>query len=264
MYDLARFSLRLVCGIALMWCLMPRRDVSSGFFRIQMLVALGLSVLAAVAFAEAEPPDSKRVVAAAEAVLSTTTGRNLSIVLALATFCGSVLWTLERRSGGTWLVFGIAGVSAATLLLATPLPSAGAGPTALAYVSELSAAGLLGAALTGMLLGHWYLTAPTMSLAPLERMTSAFGGAAVVRLLVAGVCLWFAHAALESTTHLMWLALRWVAGVIAPLVLWLMVRKILRYRNTQAATGVLFVAVILTFIGEMTALLLEHDLGRPL
>jgi hypothetical protein len=95
-------------------------------------------------------------------------------------------------------------------------------------------------------------------------MTSVFGGAALVRLLVAAVCLWFAHTALESTTHTMWLALRWAAGIISPLVLWLMVRRILRYRNTQAATGVLFVAVILTFIGEMTALLLEHDLNRPL
>jgi hypothetical protein len=62
----------------------------------------------------------------------------------------------------------------------------------------------------------------------------------------------------------MWLALRWAAGVAAPAVLFVMVRRILRYRNTQAATGVLFVAVILTFIGEMTALLLEHELRRPL
>ena len=264
MYDLARFSLRLVCGLALMWCLMPRRDVSSGFFRIQMLVGLGLSVLAAVAFGQAGTPDPGSDSETATAVVTAATARTLSIVLAAAAFCGSMLWTLERRAGGTWVVFGMATLAAATLLLATPLRSASFGPAAVACAAELSAAALLGAALAGMLLGHWYLTAPTMSLAPLERMTSVFGGAAVVRLAVAAVCLWFAHAALESTTHAMWLTLRWAAGIIAPLVLWLMVRRILRYRNTQAATGVLFVAVILTFIGEMTALLLEHDLGRPL
>ena len=37
---IAQFALRLVCGISLMWLLMPRRQITSGFFRIQMLLAL--------------------------------------------------------------------------------------------------------------------------------------------------------------------------------------------------------------------------------
>jgi hypothetical protein len=261
MLDLARFSLRLVCGISLMWCVLPRREVSSGFFRIQMLVALGLSVLAAVAFSEGVPNDAGRVLAP---LVSAATARTLSIALAVGAFLGSVLWTLERRAGGTWLVLGIAGVSTAALLLSMPRPEGPGGVVVAAYASELSAAALLGAALTGMLLGHWYLTSPTMSLAPLERLTAVLGGAAAARAISAAVCLWLFRSEIGTTTHALWLALRWTAGVIAPIVLYLMVRRILRYRNTQAATGVLFVAVILTFIGEMTALLLEHDLGRPL
>ena len=43
-----------------------------------------------------------------------------------------------------------------------------------------------------------------------------------------------------------------------------MTLRILRYRNTQAATGVLFAAVILSFIGEMSAALLAGELQRPL
>lgn len=263
MLDLARFSVRLVCGISLMWCLMPRRDVSSGFFRIQMLVALGLSVLAALAFGQGASIGTSPA-PARPAVLTPGTAQLLSIGLAVAAFIGSVVWTLERRQAGTRVAFGVALVSTATLLLAVPQPSGQIGLLALAYVSELSAALLLGGALTGMLLGHWYLTTPTMSLAPLERLTTAFGAAAAVRAVVAGACLGVAYSALDTSTHLMWLGLRWAAGVAAPVVLFLMVRRILRYRNTQAATGVLFVAVILTFIGEMTSLLLEHDLGRPL
>ena len=42
----ALFVLKLVAGITLMWLLMPRKEVTDGFFRIQMLVALGLCVLA--------------------------------------------------------------------------------------------------------------------------------------------------------------------------------------------------------------------------
>jgi hypothetical protein len=65
-------------------------------------------------------------------------------------------------------------------------------------------------------------------------------------------------------TPLMWLVLRWLAGIVAPLVLALMVWRILRYRNTQAATGVLFVGVIVTFIGELSATLVSRELHLPL
>jgi hypothetical protein len=47
------------------------------------------------------------------------------------------------------------------------------------------------------------------------------------------------------------------------MVVCVMVQRILRYRNTQAATGVLFVGVILTFIGELTADLLQRVLSVP-
>jgi len=60
------------------------------------------------------------------------------------------------------------------------------------------------------------------------------------------------------------LALRLLAGILAPLVLSLMTWQILKYKNTQAATGVLFVGVILTFIGELVAAILQHELHLPL
>jgi hypothetical protein len=58
--------------------------------------------------------------------------------------------------------------------------------------------------------------------------------------------------------------MRWLAGILGPICVAIMVWRILKYRNTQAATGVLFVGVILTFIGEMSASLLYHDLKLPL
>jgi len=42
------------------------------------------------------------------------------------------------------------------------------------------------------------------------------------------------------------------------------VLRILKYRNTQSATGVLFAAVILAFIGETTAALLFREFHWPL
>ena len=39
---ISQFALRLICGMAFTWCVMPRDRVTCGFFRIQMLVALPL------------------------------------------------------------------------------------------------------------------------------------------------------------------------------------------------------------------------------
>ena len=60
------------------------------------------------------------------------------------------------------------------------------------------------------------------------------------------------------------LALRRRNEILGPLAACLLVWRILKYRNTQSATGVLFAGVIVTFIGELAAALLFEDLGLPL
>jgi hypothetical protein len=130
-------------------------------------------------------------------------------------------------------------------------------------LSSLASAGTLGAAMTGMLLGHRYLTAPGMPLAPLIWLNAGLGLASVFRCLVSLAALATEIGVLTEPTYWIWLALRWLAGILGPMAACVMVQRILRYRNTQAATGVLFVAVILTFIGELTADLLQRALGVP-
>jgi hypothetical protein len=115
--------------------------------------------------------------------------------------------------------------------------------------------------MAGMLLGHRYLTAPGMPLTPLIWLNAGLGLAAVLRCLVSLGALALGIGVLTESTYWIWLALRWLAGILGPLAACIMVHRILRYRNTQAATGVLFVAVILTFIGELTADLLQRTLG---
>lgn len=253
---IAQFALQLICGLSLMWLLLPRRDISSGFFRIQMLVTLGLSVLAALMV-----EGLTQATAAGSPVLSPRAALILSIALAAASFVGSVMWTLERRTAGTFFAGTVFGLSTATLILASPSPRSTA--AALHILSQLSSASMLGGAVGGMLLGHWYLTAPTMSIQPLRRITIIYGIAGLARLVLSGITLWLGWDALSGSTQMVWLALRWLAGIIGPLVVAAMVLRILRYRNTQSATGVLFVGVILTFIGEATAALLYRELLIP-
>jgi hypothetical protein len=260
---ITQIALRLVCGMSLTWCIMPRAQVTTGFFRIQMLVTLGLSVLAAVTISDPAGTTDDRW-------LSTGTLRVLCLLLAVSSFAGSVFWTLARRSAGTAACLLLAVLASATLLLlSVPFQSGRPAALLLIAVSELASAWLFGGAVTAMLLGHWYLTATGMSLDPLIRLTQLLTVAAVLRALLAGLSLGtmpdsLPHPEIVSGVHGIWLLLRWTAGLIGPVVLSLMVRRILRYRNTQSATGVLFAAVILVFIGETTATLLFRDFHWPL
>ena len=244
---IAQFALRLLCGISLMWCVMPRAQVTSGFFRIQSLVALGLGILAALSVGTWNEGISLPVAPA-----------TICIGMAVLAYFGSVFWRIEWRPYGTVVAFGIAALSAGCLLLIYGLIPARSTPLRIA--SEFVSAGQLGAAVTAMLLGHWYLTAPTMSIEPLSQLNKVFCGIGVVRVIVSSIGLAIAGAAIQSQTHWVWLALRWSAGIVGPLLMCWMVSRILKYKNTQSATGVLFAGVILVFIGEMTAALLDREL----
>lgn len=255
---IAQFALRLLCGISLMWCLMPREKVTTGFFRIQMLVGLGLSVLAMLTVGHLIRESSELV-----GVISPTVARAICIFLVVATFVGSVTWTLGRRTSGDKIIFAIAGVSSITLLLTSRIAGEATGWAILRAISEVSTASIIGAAVTSMLLGHWYLTAPTMSVEPLTTLTWWFFMAAILRMIVSAVVLWLGFHLINGQTHWIWIVLRWVAGIAGPLLMCAMVWRIMKYKNTQSATGVLFAGVILTFIGELTATLLDKELSLP-
>ncbi len=254
-----------------MWALMPRKQVTSGFFRIQMLVVMGLGVLGTMTFFSLGF-DSDLLSQQAAAILSGG--------VAFAGFLGSAFWTLERRKGGERIGMVVLAMSMGLVVLTMP-PSAWSPivwPWAkwLIPISNVIGSAVLGCTMVGMLLGHWYLTTPTMSIEPLKRVNLSLGIAGLSRLIASTVAVLFLWAEKLSAAKvgselpefmsvpLAWLFLRWLAGVIGPITVSLMVWRILKYRNTQAATGVLFVGVILAFIGDMTAALLLQETKLPL
>lgn len=267
---LTQFAIRLICGMSLVWCVMPRSEVTSGFFRIQMLVTLGLAVLAAMAIGPAPVAEGVELILTADVVWW------ISVVLAMMSFLGSVMWTLERRLAGTRFAFTIAVVSTVTVILSS-MPGDGFLTLEgnLTWITELATAAVSGTTVGGMLLGHWYLTTPTMSTTPLNRVNWFLCGAASNRMAFGLIALFFfwpfgenrataVGATSWNSTYTIWLMLEWTGGILGPLAVSIMVVRILRYKNTQSATGVLFVGVILAFIGEMTGALLRQELQLPL
>ena len=250
-----QFALRLIFGMSLTWCVMPRREVTSGFFRIQMLVTMGLGVLATLTLGQLGVANTDGNPGTVTPWLYTVT-----LGIAIASFFGSVIWTLERRAAGVRYAFAVLVASAIGLVLAN-WGTESVVPKWFQLLTEFSGGWIIGEAISTMLLGHWYLTATGMPIAPLQQLNGLLLGAVIVRtILAAAVFGW--SPPLTLTTQWVWLALRW-AGLLGPLILVPMVFRILKYRNTQSATGVLYAIDILIFLGEATAALLAHDLKCP-
>jgi hypothetical protein len=248
---LAVFCLRLACGLAAALLLLPSSQVNPRFYRTQLLTALGLVGLAAVFLAGALDLWLWLLLGSA----------------GLLTLAGGMAWLLEGAPGGRALLWLAVPALAGALLLASRAvrPDQELGPL---VADDLTSAGLLGAATTAMLVGHFYLIAPTMSLAPLVRSLAALGVCALLRLALAlaGLWLWRAEPAggrLEVETVL-WLAVRWGVGLLAPLALGWMAWETTRIRSTQSATGILYVVVIFCFLGELTSQLLLSKTGYVL
>ena len=87
--------------------------------------------------------------------------------------------------------------------------------------------------------------------------------AAIGRLLLTSMALWRFGFGSHDLVHVLWFSVRIAGGILVPFVAAVMVFRILRFRNTQSATGVLFAALILVFMGEISAALLERDLQIP-
>lgn len=257
---LSHFALRLICGTCLMLAGIPRQTISSGFFRVQMLIVLGLSVLGFLANQSfVAPAESGSVVS----LLGLRAG--LCIVLGLLAFFGSVFWTLERRKGATRILYTETFLSLVTLGISAVVTNPETfGGIPLLLINDLTGTLLLGGALTGMLLGHSYLTTPTMSISPLSRINLYFGIGAILKGVLCVIVLLIGLKTSLSLTSGTMLALRTLGGIVSPAILSVMTWQILKYKNTQAATGVLFVGVILTFIGELVAAILQQELHLPL
>ncbi|HAA48941.1 MAG TPA: hypothetical protein DCE43_04430 [Planctomycetaceae bacterium] len=261
---IAQFAIRLICGMSLAWCLTPRRQITDGFFRIQMLITLGLSVLACLAHLGGWNNSIPQMAGEPGSAWGIHTHTWLCGATAIVAYVGSFTWALGRRRIGTVCIVLITALALVLLVQSARTASSTSLPMSLMVVaSELSTALLLGAAMVSMLLGHWYLTATGMPLAPLKRLNLVLGVATLLRIALAIIGFVLIGGLPESDHQRLLLSLRWLAGLVSPLVVVVMVSRILEYRNTQSATGVLYVGVVLILTGELTATLLAHELSMP-
>ncbi len=244
------FCLRLSLGMMASLLILNAAQINPRFYRTHFLTVLGLSSLALVS------------------ILTAGSGFPYYLLLALfLAFAGSFVWSLEGTPGGYIVILLTLAALAATLHPdVSSWRSLDAKQSAPWWIADdLTTSALLGFVITAMLMGHSYLIAPAMSLAPLKRLMLVLYLALLARAIVAGASLWLwtASVARFSLTDvaLMWLPLRWGLGLIVPAVLGFMAWRTTILRNTQSSTGILYVTVVFVFLGELTAQLLLNVTG---
>jgi hypothetical protein len=131
----------------------------------------------------------------------------------------------------------------------------------------------LGAAMSGMLLGHWYLVTPELSLVPIKRLT----GTLLAALVAQGIVLSFTvlpelgavpTMLIPRVEHLLlgypyFLLGRALVGLVGTFALAVLTMWLLREGSTQAATGFLYTAVMTVTVGELIARFLLQLTGVP-
>lgn len=166
-------------------------------------------------------------------------------------------YPLRARSYLASLLLGVAA------LTATAWRYSSASTLALFFypLDFIASALLLGAAATGMLLGHWYLIDLGLTLTPLRNMYRFFLAAIHVEVFMLSISvtlLWLwagpgAEAALRKlwTEHSTLLGLRVLIGPVAAYGLAWMIKRALDVPQTMAATGLFYIAMLAVIVGEI-------------
>jgi len=141
-------------------------------------------------------------------------------------------------------------------------------------VNHLAATALLGSVMLTMVFGHWYLVIPKLSIEPLMRLTKVLMAAIAVRVLtiVASFAVLQIKQAIPLEAVLRELFVvqgiffwpRVIFGVLVPIVLSAMIWSTVKIRHTQAATGLLYLAVVALLFGEFFSKFLLFAVSIPI
>lgn len=244
------FAIRLAGGLASMLLLTSWNQVPPAFFRTICLVLLGAFVAGALTAMGAVP-----------------TGVLVAIVIgAVLSYLASAFWGLGLPRVAVPLTASILGVSAGLILWESLAGRPLTFLNGFNAASRLSSAGLLGATLAAMLLGHHYLTAPAMSIDPLKRYVAAMAWTLPPRTLLAAIGLFLIYQSGSSrdAASPMFLGMRWGMGVLGPAVATYLSWQTVRIRSTQSATGILYIGITLVLFGELAGLILGRSAGVEL
>lgn len=263
---LARMAVGTLVSLIPLWGM----RAAERHLRFQLVLAACLAACAAAlylpALGEGEPGWPR----GAQAFLSLEGGMPGALVL-LAALClvtNALFGTFRRAAARVSLVLALlAGVLATlgTVRLGPGGDTLGAGALSVLALSALLSGALIGSINNAMILGHFYLMIKGLPLEALKRAGRFVAWVLVAKVLLSALtlALWGGAAERLLGPEVIWACWRGMFGFVGPAVLLWMVKDTVRLQHTQAATGLLYVAVAFALMGELAAVYLEISTGLP-
>jgi hypothetical protein len=240
-------------SLALTWWLAQTTDATAGFLGFSAVLAavFGLGWLL-VEWGLPEPVDleigylpelnePRRAAIAVFALLSLVAGIRL------------------RRGGRASWLGALAILAGVLALLLGAVSWGGAEPISVSiFVQLMALSAVTGGSLAAVVLAHWYLVTPKISERPLIVTTQLLMLVLVIQLLLFGV--WaaagipgFEPFAILAGDNLVFVWLRLVVGLVAPLVLAWMAWRTAITRSMESATGLLYIEFALVMASTIVA-----------
>lgn len=241
---LAAFCLRLSLGLVAFLPLLPADRMHPRFFRTQYLTALGLSIVAILMGYDSTSWQSWSLIGA--------------VVVSLL---GSLIWTLEPPPFGRGI-----GVLATMMLAVGSATFATTAIDWLIWADAVTSGLLLGGTVTAMLVGHSYLISPGLTIRPMMTMIIVCALCLLARAVVLGIRalpLLTGGEHVQSSDYWLWFIPRCLIGLGGPLVFGFLTYRTAKIESTQSATGILYVVVFCTFVGELFGMLIQRAVGVP-
>ena len=188
---------------------------------------------------------------------------------------GGSLWMPDGRWPTLMLRLSLA---IGTVGIVLPSLMSSGGPSLFAtmtaqVLNSLTSALILGTALIGMLLGHYYLRDPQLPVALIQRLANLFLLATVLQglFLLVNLGALYLFGGAEAAAKIGLLSSSYVAvflgrlfvGILGSFILACVIWDTLRIPNVQAATGFFYIAILTVTIGEFLGRYLWHSTSIP-
>lgn len=253
-----QFCLELGFGILLALAFVPRAPVGTLFYRIMGTCAF-LPILIAVAASLAWGGASIGEPAVWSAALAVLSYPVVSGPIRGVRWAAALAWSLS------FTAIALAAVVARTATLH------GAAEILLGTSMAMATGTVAGSVSLAMVLGHWYLTIPTLDVQHLRRLNrvTAVSMAGSLVLLASTCAVFFrrldsAETPLFGPRGLFHFGTRLAVGLAMPLLFAWMTASSLDFKNTRSATGILYASTILVLIGAAVSISLQSSYGIPL
>jgi hypothetical protein len=247
-HALGLFLVELAAGTSLVLAAFPIRSLGRGFVSLHGGIALCGFLLSLAA-----PPPGLSVPA---------------VCGGAALLVGSIAAARAGRFAAARWGLSLAGACAVAALarLARAIEPAAWGWI---FSGALLGALLLGSVLLTMNLGHWYLVSRSLPLRLLFRAAVAYTTLAAARAIYLAAMAaappnrqgWAALTSLERDG--LFFLFRIVWGIVGPVALSYFIFQTARMKSNQAATGLLYVALVFVLIGELLSAYLTVATGFP-